>query len=87
MIGRHQSDKMITSGSKDRERPISRGRSGFFDAPHVYLSKVWCMSISVVGIANEQAARVVDLEEGQFADVKAIEITPAKFNQDHFSIC
>ena len=39
------------------------------------------MSISVVGIANEQAARVVDLEEGQFADVKAIEITPAKLTK------
>ena len=39
------------------------------------------MAISVASISAEQAAKVLSLEEGHFADVKAIEIAPSKLAQ------
>lgn len=39
------------------------------------------MSISIEQITNEQAAKVIGTEEGQFADVKAIEISPASLTK------
>jgi len=36
------------------------------------------MAISVASISAEQAAKVLSLEEGHFADVKAIEIAPSR---------
>src|SRR5262249_18008952 len=39
------------------------------------------MPISIERISAPQADRVTQTEEGQFADVKAIEITPAKLTK------
>jgi ATP-dependent DNA helicase RecG len=39
------------------------------------------MAISVASISAEQAAKVLSLEEGHFAGVKAIEIAPSKLTQ------
>lgn len=39
------------------------------------------MAISVEGITKEQAAKLLALEEGHFADFKAVEIRPARLTQ------
>jgi ATP-dependent DNA helicase RecG len=39
------------------------------------------MAISVERITKEQAAKLLALEEGHFADLKAVEIQPAKLTQ------
>ena len=39
------------------------------------------MSITVEKISNSQAAKITTIEEGQFADVKRIEIMPGKLTK------
>ena len=48
---------------------------------HIKLRRAISVSIVVEKITPEQAAKITQLEEGQFADLKALEIQPKKLTK------